>query len=136
MKLITALAVFVLLVVGFVGLTSSGSTARAAVDAKVYVANEWSKLTNDPTPLSGYTFAGSGKTIYSTFVEVNDASNVPQTTISASSERVTIFVEDADADTVEAKSQTTTANTTNPGDTIVVVLTSADSPIVDVNNDG
>ena len=66
-KLITALAVFVLLVVGFVGLTSSGSTARAAVDAKVYVANEWSKLTNDPTPLSGYTFAGSGKPSSPTF---------------------------------------------------------------------
>ncbi|MCH8816948.1 MAG: hypothetical protein IIC92_04365, partial [Chloroflexi bacterium] len=95
-KLITALAVFVLLVVGFVGLTSSGSTARADVDAKVYVANEWSNLTNDPTPLSGYTFAGSGKTIYGTFVQVANGSTVAQSTIAGTGDdnanRVTIFV--------------------------------------------
>ncbi|MDP7212059.1 MAG: hypothetical protein QF413_00005, partial [Dehalococcoidia bacterium] len=80
-KLITALAAFVLLVVGLVGLTSSSSTARAAVDGKVYVANEWSKLTNDPTPMTGYTYAGASKTIYSTFVEVNAAAGAAQNTI-------------------------------------------------------
>ena len=85
-KLITALAAFVLLVVGLVALTSSESTARAAVDAKGYVANEQSKLTSDPTPLTGYTYAGSGKTIYSTFVEINDATNAAQSSIETNSE--------------------------------------------------
>lgn len=141
-KLITALAAFVLLVVGLVGLTSSGSTANAAdVDGKVYVANEWSNLTNDPTPLSGYTYAGSGKTIYGTFVEVNDATGVEQSTIAGTgndnANRVTIFVEDADVNKSVSKSTTLTSVTMNgAGVTQVVVLLTADSPIVDTGTAG
>jgi hypothetical protein len=135
-KLITALVAFVLLVVGLVALTSSGSTARAAVDANVYVANEWSKLTNDPTPLSGYTYAGSGKTIYSTFVEVADTTGVRLNTIQSSSDTLTIFVEDADVNVAVPKSKTTLNTTAGPGQTKTVVLTSMESPIVDVDGDG
>ncbi|MCH7593497.1 MAG: hypothetical protein IIB27_03205, partial [Chloroflexi bacterium] len=148
MKLITALAVFVLLVVGFVGLTSSGSTARADVDAKVYVANEWSNLTNDPTPMSGYTFAGSGKSIYSTFVEVNDATGVAQSTIAGTldnnANRITIFVEDADVNEAVGKTLAFTAGDGAPvfiatptiGDTHTIILPAGDSPIVDADGDG
>jgi len=138
-KLITALAAFVLLVVGLVGLTSSGSTAHAAVDAKVYVANEWSKLTNDATPLSGYKYAGSGKTVYSTFVEVNSAGGAAQNTIQTLSDRVTIFVEDADANGSVPKSTTVTSGaafTNVIGASSIVVLTTGESPIIDADGDG
>ncbi|MDA1258616.1 MAG: hypothetical protein O3C10_12365, partial [Chloroflexi bacterium] len=151
-KLITALAAFVLLVVGYVGLTSSGSNARAAVDANVYVANEWSNLTNDPTPATGYTYAGSGKTIYSTFVEVNDATGVAQNTIAQASpttgqsdnnaNRVTIFVEDADVNVAVSKSVSVDAAGAIVGaltagvTTQIVIISSADSPIVDADGDG
>ena len=140
-KLITALAAFVLLVVGLVGLTSSSSTARAAVDGKVYVANEWSKLTNDPTPLAGYTYAGASKTIYSTFVEVDSAGGAAQNTIQTLSDRVTIFVEDADvnlsvAKTMLAANGTVIAGAGGMGTTQVVVIATADSPIVDSDSDG
>ena len=138
-KLITALAAFVLLVVGLVGLTSSGSTAHAAVDAKVYVANEWSKLTNDATPLSGYKYAGSGKTVYSTFVEVNAPAGAAQNTIQTLSDRVTIFVEDADANGSVPKSTTVTtgaAFTNVIGASSIVVLTTGESPIIDADGDG
>ncbi len=140
-KLITALAAFVLLVVGLVGLTSSSSTARAAVDGKVYVANEWSKLTNDPTPMTGYTYAGASKTIYSTFVEVNAAAGAAQNTIQTNSDVVTIFVEDADvnvavAKTVVAVDGSIIAANGAVGTTQVVVLTTAESPIVDSDGDG
>ena len=139
-KLITALTAFVLLAVGLVGLTSSGSTARAAVDANVYVANEWSKLTNDPTPAATYTYAGASKTIYSTFTEVNAAQNtIAQNTIQANSNRVTIFVEDADVNASVPKSTVITSGaafTSTPGASQIVVLSTADSPIVDADGDG
>ena len=135
-KLITAMAAFVLLVVGLVALTSSGSTARAAVDANVYVANEWSKLTNDPTPQSGYKYAGASTTVYTTFSEVASASGADLNTIQTSANVLTIFVEDADVNTAVPKSNSTTDTTTNQGDTQTVVLSSADSPIVDSDGDG
>jgi hypothetical protein len=142
-KLITALAAFVLLVVGLVGLTSSGSTARAAVDAKVYVANEWSNLTNDPTPQTGYTYAGSGKTVYTTFVEVNDATGTRQSTIAGTldnnANRVTIFVEDADVNVALAKTVSVSGAVTGSvtaGAVQIVVIASGDSPIVDADGDG
>jgi len=139
-KLITALAAFVLLVVGLVGLTMSGSSASAAdVDGKVYVANEWSKLTNDPTPLSGYKYAGSGKTIYTTFVEVNDQTAVAQNTIQNSSDIVTIFVEDKDVNIALTKTVAVTGNMTGTvvaSNTQIVILATADSPIVDSDGDG
>ncbi|MFP6593647.1 MAG: hypothetical protein VB860_01550, partial [Dehalococcoidia bacterium] len=139
-KLITVLAAFVLLVVGLVALTMSGSSASAAdVDGKVYVANEWSKLTNDPTPLSGYKYAGSGKTIYTTFVEVNDPTAVAQNTIQTLSDTVTIFVEDKDVNIAVAKTVAVTGNMTGSvtaNATKIVILASADSPIVDSDGDG
>ena len=136
-KLITALAAFVLLVVGLVGLTSSGSEASAAnTTAKVYVANEWSKITNDPSALTGYT--STTGTVYSTFVEVNASSAAAQSTIQTNADRVTIFVEDADQNTTTAKSTTVTSvgDFTGPGKTATVVLSTADSPIVDTGTLG
>jgi len=137
-KLITALAAFVLLVVGLVGLASSGSTARAAVDANVYVANEWSKLTNDPTPLATYKYAGASKVVYSTFVEVtsSDPTSTNQNTIQSTSDTLTVFVEDADVNVAIVKSKSSMDTTAAPGQTQTVVLTAAQSPIVDVDKDG
>lgn len=137
-KLITAMAAFVLLVVGLVALTSSGSTARAAVDANVYTANEWSKLTNDPTPITGYTYAGASKSVYTSFIEVTGAgaAATAQNTIQTSSDLLTVFVEDADVNVAVPKSKTTVDTTASAGQTQTVVLTSAESPIVDVDKDG
>ncbi len=136
-KLITAMAAFVLLVVGLVALTSSGSTARAAVDANVYTANEWSKLTNDPTPITGYKYAGASKSVYTTFVEVTGILNTAdQNTIQTSSDLLTVFVEDADLNVAVPKSKTTAGTTTNIGNTQTVVLSAAESPIVDSDGDG
>ena len=137
-KLITAMAAFVLLVVGLVALTSSGSTARAAVDANVYTANEWSKLTNDPTPITGYTYAGASKSVYTTFTEVTsaDPTSTDQNTIQTSSNLLTVFVEDADVNVAVPKSKTTADTTTAAGNTQTIVLTSAESPIVDTDGDG
>lgn len=141
LRLITGLATLVLAALVFAVLTSSGSDARAAVDAKVYVANEWSKLTNDPAPQSGYTYAGSGKTIYSTFVEVDTTTGPAQNTIQGSADRVTIFVEDSDANVAVAKSKTLSGSgqligSNTFGDQATVILGTADSPIVDTNGDG
>jgi hypothetical protein len=132
------MAAFVLLVVGLVALTSSGSTARAAVDAKVYTANEWSKLTNDPTPVTTYKYAGASKSVYTTFVEVTsaDPTSTNQNTIQTSSNLLTVFVEDADVNVAVPKSKTTTGTTTNVGNTQTIVLTSGESPIVDADGDG
>ncbi|MCX8252215.1 MAG: hypothetical protein OTJ98_10240, partial [Dehalococcoidia bacterium] len=137
-KLITAMAAFVLLVVGLVALTSSGSTARAAVDAKVYTANEWSTLTNDPTPITGYKYAGASKSVYTSFVEVTsaDPTSTAQNTIQTSSNLLTVFVEDADVNVAVPKSKTTVGTTVNVGNTQTIVLTGAESPIVDADGDG
>jgi hypothetical protein len=136
-KLITALAAFVLLVVGLVGLTSSGSEAKAANTAgKVYVANEWSKISNDPSAPTGYT--STTGTVYSTFVEVNASSTAAQSTIQTNADRVTIFVEDADQNYTLPKSETVTnvGDFTGAGKTVTVVLSTADSPIVDTGTGG
>jgi len=121
-----------------VALTSSGSTARAAVDANVYTANEWSKLTNDPTPITGYTYAGASKSVYTSFIEVTGAgaAATAQNTIQTSSDLLTVFVEDADVNVAVPKSKTTVDTTASAGQTQTVVLTSAESPIVDVDKDG
>ena len=137
-KLITAMAAFVLLVVGLVALTSSGSTARAAVDANVYTANEWSKLTNDPTPITTYKYAGASKSVYATFVEVTsaDPTSTNQNTIQTNANLLTVFVEDADVNVAVPKSKTTTDTTTSAGNTQTIVLTAGESPIVDTDGDG
>ncbi len=59
-KWLAGLAVLVLAIVAVVGSTS----ATKAAAGKIYVANEWSKITNEPTPADPYTFSS---TVYSTF---------------------------------------------------------------------
>jgi hypothetical protein len=140
MRRLTSVLLFLLLV-GFMIIGWQITRADAATDttAKIYVANEWAKLTNDPTPLSGYTYVGAVTSVYSTFVEISDSTDVAQSTIQSSSDRVTIFVEDADQSVKIAKTKTITSGTalgSTTGASQIVVLSTADSPIVDADGDG
>ncbi len=139
-KLITALAAFVLLAVGLVGITSRSAEATHGpthTDAKVYVANEWSTLTNDPTPISSaYKYAGAGKTIYTTFVEKTLSPVTVDGTIAGTgvsgADVLAVFVEDKDQDTLVTKTApvTWTAGDT-AGSSQIFALTNAQTPIVD-----
>ncbi|MBI2964970.1 MAG: hypothetical protein HYY34_02070 [Chloroflexi bacterium] len=129
-----------LLVAAVVGLSTRAQATHGPThtDGKVYLTNEWSKLTTESSPPSARTYVGAGKTLYFAFDEVaSTATSTVTNTIETDSNKIRITVVDADKNvsvatttSVTFPSSTTTAGTAR---SFALPLT---APIVDRDGDG
>ncbi|NQU96470.1 MAG: hypothetical protein HQ548_02340, partial [Chloroflexi bacterium] len=139
-KLFTVLAALALLAVAIVG--TSQATQAADTDGTVYLTNKWSLLTTNSagfadggTILADETYVGSGKTLYATFIEKTSAGTSTQS-IETNSNVVIVSVVDADKNLPIDATSTTVTTMTDVGNTQVIPVAQADSPIVDADADG
>ncbi|MEX0761565.1 MAG: Ig-like domain-containing protein [Dehalococcoidia bacterium] len=127
---VAALALFVVAVAG-------SSATTSAAEGTIYVANEWSMITNEPGDPGDYT---TGSSVYGTY-PADTTSGEPVRRIQNNAELIKIVILDEDQDETTSivddngNGGFTLADTVQVGDSVVFTLNDDASPIAGVQDD-